>query len=537
MKAIKLICIFWIISFTGCKFVSTEKHSPVPNIMLIVVDDLGYSDLGSYGGEIRTPNIDSLAGKGVRFTRFYTQPMCAPTRASILTGVDNHQNGLGAMAPMHTKNQYLQPGYEGFLNDKVVTLSEVLNDNGYHTYMSGKWHLGSLDSSQYPYGRGFEKSFAQMAGGSGYFQDGFPLGPFDAPVTFYVEDDKRVDKLPEDFYSTKAFTDHMIQYIKESDKEKPIFGYLAYTAPHDPLHITDDYIDKYKGVYDEGFDSIRKNRLQRMKSMGLIDKSVPYNPGTGNFPAWDELTTEEKAYQSRKMEIYTAMIEYVDDQVGRLIQAIKEEDRFDNTLFIFMSDNGPNPYEPEFYYVGNIDEYKKQGFDNSLKKMGRDHSFISLGGAWAEVTATPYSYYKTTTGEGGIRAPLIISGAGVEIDGIKDATVHAADIYPTILEYANVERPKTYKGKILNPLFGQSAKAFLQNEAEFVRDTEQQPLCFEISGYKTVYQGDWKLMQGKAFNADGEWVLINLKDDPTEKTDLSKTNPDKVKEMAQHWED
>ena len=533
----KRILMLWAVLFAVSTYASTGGYSRQPNIMLIVVDDMGYSDLGSYGGEIRTPNIDGLAGGGVRFTRFYTQPMCAPTRASILTGVDNHQNGLGAMAPMHTKNQYMQPGYEGFLNNRVMTLAEVLVENGYHTYMSGKWHLGSLDSSQYPAGRGFEKSFAQMAGGSGYFQDGFALGPFDAPVTFYVEDRSQVDDLPVDFYSTKAFTDRMIQYIKESEKEKPFFGYLAYTAPHDPLHITDDYIDKYRGAYDEGFDSIRRERLQRMKSMGLIGESVPYNPGTGNFPKWDELTIEEKANQSRRMEIYAAMVEYIDDQVGRLTEAIKEEGRLENTLFIFMSDNGPNPYEPEFYYAGDADGFKKKGYDNSLKNMGRDNSFISLGGAWAEVTATPYSYYKTTTGEGGIRAPLIISGAGVEVGGINDTTVHAADIYPTLLEYANVKRPKTYKGRSLNPLFGQSAKAFLLGDAKIVRNTEQHPLCFESGGHKTVYQGDWKLMQGKSFNDRGEWVLINLMDDPTEKTDLAEAHPERVNRMAKHWKD
>ncbi|MFC4992380.1 arylsulfatase [Rubritalea tangerina] len=515
----------------------TQSSPSKPNIMLIVVDDMGYSDLGSYGGEIRTPNIDKLASNGIRFTRFYTQPMCAPTRASILTGVDNHQNGLGAMAPLHTKNQYMQPGYEGFLNDKVATLAEVLVSNGYHTYMSGKWHLGSLNSSQYPYGRGFEKSFAQMAGGSGYFEDGDPLGPYDEPVTFYVKNDKKVDQLPKDFYSTKDFTDHMIQFIKDSSDEKPFFGYLAYTAPHDPLHITDDYINKYKGEYDIGYDSIRKSRLERMKDLDLIDQSVPYNAGTGNFPKWKSLTDDQKTIQARKMEIYASMIEYLDDQLGHLIQVIKDMNRFENTLFIFMSDNGPNPYESAFYYLGDVDAFNKKGYDNSLKNLGRKNSFTSLGGSWAEVTATPYSYYKTTTGEGGIRAPLIISGSGVVVDGITDTTVHAADIYPTILEYANVERPETFKGKKLNPLFGQSAKPFLEAKTNNIRNTEITPLCFESGGHKAVYQGYWKLMQGSTINENGNWVLINLKTDPTEKVDLSAEHPARVKRMTTHWED
>ncbi|QTN37873.1 arylsulfatase [Cryomorphaceae bacterium] len=525
------------IGFSACQSNNEEPNELRPNILLIVVDDAGFSDFSSYGGEISTPNIDQLASNGVQFTRFYTQPMCAPTRASILSGVDNHQNGLGAMPPMHTQNQYMQPGYEGYLNEKVVTLPEVLRDNGYQTYMSGKWHLGCLDSTQYPNGRGFERSFAQMAGSAGHFQDGFATGPIDVPVTFYVEDNRRIEELSENFYTTKDYTDYMIQYIKESDEEKPIFGYLAYTAPHDPLHVTDEYIDKYKGAYDEGFDAIRRARLERMKNMGLVDESVPYNPGTGNFTQWDSLTADEKVIQARRMEVYAAMIACVDDQIGRLVETLEAEKRLENTVFIVMSDNGPNPYDPEFYYLGSVDEFNKQGFDNSLENMGRDNSFISLGGAWAEVTATPFSYYKTTTGEGGIRTPLIISGVGIEANGVKDITVHAADIYPTVLELADAKRPETYRGNPMNPLFGRSAKPLLEGEEDHVRDTEIEPLCFEISGYKTVIQGDWKLMQGKAFKNGGKWVLINLEEDPTEKTDLSEEYPDKVKEMAEHWEE
>lgn len=530
---------FLIVILSISIFSCTPREDKVekPNIMLIVVDDMGYSDLGCYGGEIKTPNLDRLAESGVRMTNFYTLSMCAPTRACLLTGVDNHQNGMGNMPPLHSSNQYMQAGYEGYLNKNVITLPEILSDNGYHTYMAGKWHLGVHSTDNYPIGRGFEKSFAQMGGGSGYFQDGFDLGPFETPITFYTRNDKRIDELPEDFYSTKAFTDEMIQYITEQQDNKPFFGYLAFTAPHDPLHVPDNYMDKYKGNYDKGYDTIRTARLNRMKEMGLIDKSVPYNSGTGNFPTWESLSEDEKKLQARKMELYSSMIDYVDVQVGRLIDVLKQKGKYDNTLFIFMSDNGANPKEPIFYYLGNKELFESQGFDNSLENMGRTNSFVSQGGSWAEVSATPYTYYKTTTGEGGIRTPLIVSGKGVETNGIKNPTMHVTDIFPTILDYIGVERPNTYKENTLNPLYGQSAKSFLTNNSESVRNTMNEPLCFELNGYKAVIKGDWKLIYSDEFSTDTKWQLVNLADDPGEKIDLAEQNPEKFKELKKDWEE
>ena len=507
-----------------------------PNIMLIIVDDMGYSDLGCFGGEINTPQIDKLAETGLIITDFYVSPMCAPTRGMLMTGVDNHQNGMGEMPPFHKENQYLKDGYEGYMNNRVITIPEILRKHDYHTYMSGKWHLGAFDTNYYPSGRGFERSFAMMGGGSGFYQNAFPLAPMEKDVTFYVRDKNKVEELPDDFYSTKAFTDEMIKYIKEQKDDKPFFSYLAYTAPHDPLHAPAEYIEKYKGVYDNGYSAIKTKRLTQMKSKGLINKSMPSNPGTGKFPDWESLSEKEQKSQARKMEIYAAMIDYMDNQIGRVIDALKEEDKYDNTIFIVMSDNGANPKEAIFYFLGDQELFSSQGFDNSFENMGKTNSFVSQGGAWAEVSETPFTYFKTTTGEGGIRAPLIISGAGIETTGIHNATMHVTDILPTILSFAKVKRPKTYKNKELKPLYGQSAASFLKGESSIIRDTESKPICFELGEHKAVIKGEWKaLMLQPPYTEVIKWELFNLKSDPTEKTDVSASNPQKLEELIKIW--
>ena len=379
---------------------------------------------------------------------------------------------------MSSYNGFLKDGYEGYMNNRVITIPEILRKHDYHTYMSGKWHLGAFDTNYYPSGRGFERSFAMMGGGSGFYQNAFPLAPMEKDVTFYVRDKNKVEELPDDFYSTKAFTDEMIKYIKEQKDDKPFFSYLAYTAPHDPLHAPAEYIEKYKGVYDNGYSAIKTKRLTQMKSKGLINKSMPSNPGTGKFPDWESLSEKEQKSQARKMEIYAAMIDYMDNQIGRVIDALKEENKYDNTIFIVMSDNGANPKEAIFYFLGDQELFSSQGFDNSFENMGKTNSFVSQGGAWAEVSETPFTYFKTTTGEGGIRAPLIISGAGIETTGIHNATMHVTDILPTILSFAKVKRPKTYKNKELKPLYGQSAASFLKGESSIIRDTESKPISW-----------------------------------------------------------
>lgn len=534
----RVLVVLFLVSLLACnqdqKMSSTEPAKP--NILLILVDDLGYSDIGCYGSEIRTPNLDILAQQGVMFSDFYVSSLCAPTRAMLLTGVDNHQNGLGAMPPGHTENQYLQPGYEGSLNNRVVTLQEVLHDNGYHTYISGKWHLGH-HKEKYPYNKGFEKSFVFLGGGSGHFSNAFALGPGEEPVSFYVRDEDEVDKLPDDFFSTKNFSDEMINFITEQEDDSPFFGYLAYTAPHDPLHAPEDYLDKYAGVYNAGYEQIKKDRLARMKEIGIVNEPVPYNPGTGKYQQWNDLSEEEKKSQSRKMEIYAAMIENLDYHIGRVIDALKKSGKYENTIFLFMSDNGANPKEAIFY-PGNSEEFLAENYNNSLGNFGRSTSFISQGGAWAEVSNTPFTYFKTTTGEGGIHAPLIISGPNVISNHFQDLTgMHVCDIFPTLLDMANVTRPDTYKGNELAPIYGVSAMEFLTGNSDEVRNTNTDPLFFEMMECRAVIKGKWKaMMLQPPYAKEAKWELYDLSTDPLEKHNLAAQHSELLEDLTREWD-
>lgn len=511
-----------------------EKNKP--NILLIVVDDMGFSDIQPCGGEINTPNINRLSENGVLFTRFHSSSLSAPARAMLLTGVDNHQNGLGVMPPMHAENQYMRPGYEGFLNDKVTTLPEVLKAGKYYTCMAGKWHLGAQPGHT-PAERGFDRSFALMAGGAGHFCNSFPLSDMEMPVTFYAEDGKRVDRLPDDFYSTRYYTDRMIGFLRECPENKPFFAYLAFTAPHDPLHIIKEWSGKYRGKYDCGYEKVRSGRLERQKQMGIVSPDVPSNLRMSGFNKnWDELSDEEKKEQSRKMEIYAAMVEYVDYSIGRVMQELELEGKMDNTLVIFMSDNGANPKDASAYPGNELEAFNKK-YDNSLTNYGEADSFVSLGGSWAEVCNTPYSLYKMTMGEGGICTPLIISGKGIEPRVDNESLLHVCDLFPTILEYTKTAMPEPHKAEGMAPLYGKSFAGSITGNGNSIAGREK-PLCFEMLEDKAVAKGEWKaVLLGEPYGNGKDWKLFNIKDDVAEKHDLSGKYPELLQELIKDWEE
>ncbi len=500
------------------------KDIQKPNIMLIVFDDMGYSDLGVFGSEIRTPNIDKLARQGVQYTRFHTSSLSAPSRAMLMTGVDNHQNGLGAMPPLAGTNQYMQDGYEGSLNNRVATIGELLQNNGYHTFTIGKWHLGHLEG-QLPNDRGFDRSLSLMAGGTSHFDNPYAMSSYDAPVTYYCEDGVRIKNLPEDFYSTRSYTDKVIDYINSSPTDKPIMGYLAFTAPHDPLHIIDEWSDRYDGIYDVGYDEIKRARHTRQIELGLIPASTPYH---STSIQWGNLSEIEKKDQSRKMEIYAAMLEYTDYSIGRIIETLKASGRHENTLFIVMSDNGSNPKEPHFY-PGNSIEQIASDYNNSFENYGKKDSFISLGKSWAEVCSTPLRDYKLVMSEGGINTPLIISGAGINEPKVdKTSLIHITDIMPTLLDITATEY--SIEGKNLAPLYGRS----IGKEPR----SEDDALCFEMIEDKAVIKGEWKIYQRSKFNGgDGKtWFLYNLEDDITESCDLAEKHPEIATALIEEWD-
>ena len=515
---------------------STDSQTK-PNFLVVVVDDMGYSDCQPFGGEIATPRLQELAEAGARFRGFHTSSLCAPTRAMLLSGCDNHQAGMGVMQPLHAMNQYMKPGYEGYLNHSVPTMAELLRDAGYHTYLSGKWHVGITEDTR-PAARGFERSFAFLGGGASHFSDARPLSSSEGKQTMYADDDRFcTDELPGDFYSSTEFVDRMIGYLQAQEDDRPFLGYLAFTAPHDPLQVPDDDLDRYAGRYDEGYEAIKRERMARMKELGLIASDLEVNPGSGLFPAWDELSEDERRTEARKMEIYASMIEKLDHELGRLLDALDELGKRDDTVVFFLSDNGANPKQPEFYQPNTVEMIEAE-YDNSLQNMGRERSFVSIGGAWAEVADTPLSYFKTTTYEGGTQTPLIVAGGPVTRDGVvTDELLHVTDILPTMLDMAGVRRPTEIDGHPVPPLYGRSLAPMLTEQTLQPVRTGMDALCFEMLECRAVLCGDWKLLWMAPPYGDGDrWQLFNLADDPQELTDLADRYPGKVAQLEGQWQ-
>ena len=514
----------------------TQAPPDRPNILLIVVDDMGYSDAQPFGGEIRTPVVQTLADEGVRLANFHVSSLCAPTRSMLLSGVDNHQNGLGIMPPFHATNQYLKPGYEGPLNHRVMTIAEVLKGVGYHCYMAGKWHLGAIDGYR-PEDRGFDRVFSFLGGGASHFNDHRALASSEIPHTRYDEDGRDVtEELPDDFFSSDTYADKMISYLSEQQDDATFFAYLAFTAPHDPLQVPDDWLDRYRGAYDEGYDAIRQRRLARMKEMGLIPEALTSNPGSGLFPTWNQLSDEEKSEQARKMEIYAAMIENADYNIGRVLDLLRAQGRYESTLIIFMSDNGANPKEPNAYAATTPEQIDRE-YDNRLENMGRKGSFVSIGGAWAEVADTPLSYFKTTTYEGGTQVPLIVTGPGIAKRGIDTSQLlHATDVLPTILDFLGIDRPEQRDGQRLAPLYGKSWKPYLIGDTEVPVRGPSDAIGLEMLECRAIIKGEWKLIFMAPPYGKNDWHLYNLREDPREMTDRAADQPEKFAELKREWD-
>ena len=416
--------------------------------MLIVADDLGFTDLGCYGSEIKTPNIDALAQQSVRLTSFYTGPTCSPTRGMLLSGVDAHKNGYGTMVDDWSDNQLGLRGYEGHLNFDVVTFPRLLQDAGYHTSITGKWHQALPPKKEHwPFNRGFTRSFCLLNGGGGHFYDKQPFLPM-IPASPYAQDSSWVKELPRDFYSTKFYADKAIEYIDESEEQdKPFFHFLSYTAPHWPLQVPDEYVDLYKGQYDEGYEKLAIERLANGKKIGVIPDYTKLPRLSPNVIPWAELSKEEQQKASKSMELYAAMIERVDYHTGRVIQHLKDIGEYENTLLIFMSDNGAEGNSIMGYE--GTGEWVDTTFDNSLANMDKLNSYVGLGTSWAQVSSLPFKWYTAFATEGGVRAPAMIHYPKGKKTGntISEDIITVMDFAPTFLELANVQHPKTeYKG-------------------------------------------------------------------------------------------
>jgi arylsulfatase A-like enzyme len=509
---------------TACLASSTSfAQGKPPNIVLIVADDAGFADLGSFGSEISTPNIDALASVGVRFTNFYVGPTCSPTRSMMLSGTDNHIAGLGNMAEFTASNQKGKPGYEGHLNDRVVAFPQLLKTAGYHTYMAGKWHMGE-EPAHWPAARGFERDFSLIPGGGSHFMD---MWGAKGEKQLYTLNGKKLESLRTGFHSTIDYTQSIIGNIEENRADgKPFFAYLAFQAPHDPFHLPDDWLDEYKGRYDHGYEKARAARIERMKQLGIVSKTANTFPKLPNVPAWEALSPEEKRQSARKMELFAAMMEQMDSKVGELVRYLKANNLYDNTLFIFFSDNGP---EGNSFPIG-------APWDNSqIENWGKKGTFVQYGAAWAQVGAGPFRMFKGFHSEGGIRAPLIFAGPGVSGSGrISEALAHVMDIPATILNAARVPYPAAFEGRPIAPIQGRSLASVLDSSRPFVR-SKSDWLGWEIFGNRAIRQDNWKLLWLCKPAGPGEWQLFDLKSDPAELNDLSKAKPQIKARMIGLW--
>ena len=507
-----------------------------PNILLIVADDLGYTDLGAYGAEISTPNLDKLASGGVKMTGFYASPFCSPTRAMLMSGSDNHLAGFGDMSELMLPEQRGKPGYEGYLNARVVPMAQVLKDAGYRTAMAGKWHLGVKEEFS-PATSGFEQSYAMVMGGASHWGDQsgiVAMDPAKPPKAIYRENGKAIDIPRDGFYSSQAFTDKLLDYLKSGEKSgKPFFGYLAFTAPHWPLHAPDADIAKYEGRYKEGYDKLRKERLERMKRLGIVPADTPVYEGHAHWPKWESLTPAQQEAEARRMTVYSAMVDHMDRQIGRVLDYLKATGELDNTFIFFMSDNGADGNS--VYDVGRTREWIEKDMDNSTANTGKPGSFIEYGPGWAQVGSTPFKLYKSFMYEGGIAVPAIAWGPGIKGGALKREFAHVTDVAPTIFELAGARHPGTeYQGKPVLPLRGKSMVSWLQGKASTVR-SDQDAVGWELGGRKALRKGDWKIVYAnKPWGKDG-WELYNIAKDRTESRDLADENPQKLGEMIVAW--
>ena len=623
-RALAGLCATAVALMTGCgsddtPTTSSNNAAPTtvatkkPNIIFIMADDLGYSDLGAFGSEIRTPNLDALVKQGRILTNHHTAAVCAVTRSMIISGTDHHLVGQGTMATTDVnyvdENNAPKPGYEGYLNDRALSIAQLLKDGGYHTYMAGKWHLGSglpnatnqganvgtTSPGQTPVSWGFEKSYALLGGGGDHFgRNG---------STAYVEDDHYVTPNTTNFFSSDFYTSTIIKYIDSSTGKnadgKPFFAYLTYQAPHSPLQAPAAYIDRYKGVYDAGYEPIRAARLARQKALGLIPANFTTNPGRDETLAvtpksanwgtasanyitstnsaaqggvdtrvanankkWDSLTADEKRAQARYMEIFAAMVENLDDNVGRVVQHLKDIGEYDNTLIVFQSDNGP---EASYYeFSGNYDQsYDAKNADPAVyPTLGttayKGSSNLDYGQRWAEVSATPFRLWKAFPAEGGHSVPTIVKlpgAAPAQQAAQLNAFTHVVDLAPTFLDIAGIAAPSTpaaplydskgvnrnagkvvYDGRNVYPISGLSLLPTLQGKATGPARTT---FAEELYGRTYVYADNWKAtwIEPPFGPANGEWQLFDIRADRGETSDLAVQRPDVVADLKAKWND
>ncbi len=514
---------------SGLSCLDSKKRKP--NILLIMADDLGFSDLGCYGGDAQTPHIDSLAENGLRYTQFYNSAKCCPTRASLLTGLHPHQADIGHM--MFNDDIV---GYRADLNPNTVTIAEALSNAGYATYMSGKWHVTRFvdgPKHNWPCQRGFDDFYGIITGAANYYQ----------PRTL-TRNNERIEPEGDDYFLTDAITDEAVRQLREHAKHKngkPFFQYIAYTAPHWPLHAHEEDIAKYHGVFDDGWDEVRKRRWQRMVDMGIIQERWRLSERDSRIEPW--LDTEHKEWQARRMEVFAAQIDRMDQGIGRILSTLKKIGQWDNTMIVFLSDNGGCTEELRDDYIGRrvrngisilgtpkTRDGRDVRFGNVPSNIpGNEDTYVSYGVPWANVSDTPFRLYKRWVHEGGIAAPFIVHWPeGIWAKGeLRHQPAQLPDIMPTLLDVAKADYPATYNGRNIKPAEGFSMRPTFTNQPH-----NRKILYWEHEGNRAVRKGRWKLVS----DFPGNWELYDMEADRTELNDLSNNHPEIVQELKELYD-
>lgn len=503
-----------------------------PNILLILVDDMGYTDAGYMGGEIDTPNLDKLANNGMILTNLHTTPACSTSRAMLMSGMDNHLSGMGMFPEALAPNQKGQPGYEGYLNFRIAALPELMRDGGYHTYMSGKWHLGIEDPHD-PAVRGFEKVFAVRSGGGGHYTD---MGINAEELPIYSENGKVVP-IPEGFYSTEYYADRMIEFIQAPREDgQPFFGFLSFTAPHWPLQAPESAINKYVGRYDQGYEALNLERTTRLNSKGYFAEPVKTAPRPPEAADWNSLSQQEKKTAAKTMEIYAAMVDLIDVHVGRVINTLKESGEYDNTIIFFMADNGAEGHDVGVAFQA-IAEYIEECCDNSYENLGKPDSYVWQGPGWAWASVAPFRSFKGYTTQGGITAPAFVHfPQKIKAGTVNHSFISLMDIMPTFLDIAGIKHPGArYEEREVLPMQGASMLPILYGQQDAIYDDDY-AMAWEFNGKKAVRKGNWKIVEMLPPHGNGRWQLFNLANDTAEQNDIVDKHPEILKELEAEWD-
>ena len=523
------VCALWMATTASA---ATER----PNIVLILADDLGFTDVAPYGSEIATPTISALAGEGVRFTNYHTAASCAPSRAMLLTGVDSHRAGVPNIPEMLPPEHSQNTRDPGTLSRNVVTVATLLQDVGYHTYIAGKWHLGMVPDLL-PNQRGFERTFILADSGADNWEQKPYLSIYDKANWFA---DGEETTLPEDFYSSRTLIDKTIEFIAGHEGDgRPFFSYVPFQAVHIPVQAPQAFIDRYMGVYDEGWDRLRYERRRRAAALGIVPRDAGM-VAMATTNDWFALSAERKRYDAKRMAVYAAMVEAMDFHMGRLVQYLREAGEYENTIFIFTSDNGSeasDPVDPQSRLARFV--LGRQGYTTDYETLGLKRSFNTIGASFASASASPLAYYKFYLGEGGLRVPLIIAGAPLANGGragqIENAFTWVTDLAPTILELTGTAPPgERYGGRVVEPIIGRGLLPLIEGRANRVYD-ETDAVGTELGGHAAVFQGDYKIVRNRGPVGDGEWRLYDIVRDPGETSNLSALQPARLQRMLSRY--